>query len=280
VAVVGSGYVAVELASSFAALGSQVSLFMRHERLLRDFDSMLAMALMKEFAADGIELVTHATPAAAARTRTGIELALADARRFSGFDCLLWAIGRDPVINTLALERAGVATTHDGAIATDAQQNASTPGIYAIGDVTGRTPLTPVAIAAGRALSDRLFGNQPERRLDYELVPTVIFTHPPIGTVGWSEGDARALHGENLRIYTTSFVPLYHGLTARKRRVEMKLVCLGPDERIIGLHVIGLGADELLQGFAVALKMGARKRDFDATVAIHPTVAEEFVTLR
>jgi glutathione reductase (NADPH) len=280
VAVVGSGYVAVELASSFAALGSQVSLFMRHERLLREFDSMLAMALMKEFAADGIELVTHAVPAAATRTRAGIELALTDARRFSGFDCLLWAIGRDPVIDTLALERAAVATTHDGAIATDAQQNASTPGVYAIGDVTGRKPLTPVAIAAGRALSDRLFGNQPERRLDYELVPTVIFSHPPIGTVGLSEGDARALHGENLRIYTTSFVPLYHGLTARKRRVEMKLVCTGPEERIIGLHVIGLGADEMLQGFAVALKMGARKRDFDATVAIHPTVAEEFVTMR
>jgi glutathione reductase (NADPH) len=280
VAVVGSGYVAVELASSFAALGSQVSLFMRHERLLREFDAMLAMALMKELAADGLELITHAVPAALTRSSAGLELVLADARRFPGFDCLLWAIGRDPAINTLALERAGIATTHDGAIATDAQQNASAPGVYAIGDVTGRIALTPVAIAAGRALSDRLFGQQPERRLDYDLVPTVIFSHPPIGTVGLSEADARVLHGDNVRVYTTSFVPLYHGLTARKRRVTMKLVCTGSDERIIGLHVIGLGAEELLQGFAVALKMGARKRDFDATVAIHPTVAEEFVTLR
>jgi len=280
VAVVGSGYVAVELASSFAALGAQVSLFMRHERFLRDFDAMLATALMKEQAADGLNLVTHAVPASVTRSSAGIELALADGRKFSGFDGLLWAIGRDPVVNSLALERAGVTLTHDGAIATDAMQNTSAPGVYAIGDVTGRIALTPVAIAAGRALSDRLFGNQPERRLDYELVPTVIFSHPPIGTVGLSEADARTLHGEDVRVYTTSFVPLYHGVTARKRRVHMKLVCTGSEERIIGLHVIGLGAEEMLQGFAVAVKMGARKRDFDATVAIHPTVAEEFVTMR
>jgi glutathione reductase (NADPH) len=280
VAVVGSGYVAVELASSFAALGSHVSLFMRHERVLREFDAMLALALMKELAADGLELITHATPAAVTRASAGLELVLSDARRFSGFDCLLWAIGRDPVIDSLALHRAAIATTHEGAIATDLQQNTSAAGVYAIGDVTGRIALTPVAIAAGRALSDRLFGQQPERRLDYGLIPTVIFTHPPIGTVGLSEADARALHGESVRIYTTNFVPLYHGVTARKRRVEMKLVCSGAEERIVGLHVIGLGAEELLQGFAVAVRMGARKRDFDATVAIHPTVAEEFVTLR
>jgi glutathione reductase (NADPH) len=280
VAIVGSGYVAAELAGIFAALGSRVTTFVRHERLLRSFDVMLSAALAREMAAEGIELVPHALPAALATVSGGRELRLADGRAYGDFDCVLWAIGRRPASEQLGLERAGVALYHDGVVITDKFQSTNVAGVYAIGDVTGREALTPVAIAAGRRLADRLFGGQPERHLDYELVPTVIFSHPPIGSVGLTEAAARELHGDAVRTYTASFVPMHHALTAAKRRVEMKLVCVGQSERIVGLHLIGHGADELLQGFAVALKMGATKRDLDDTVAIHPTVAEEFVTLR
>jgi glutathione reductase (NADPH) len=280
VAVVGSGYVAVELAGSFAALGCAVTLYMRHERLLRGFEPMLAEALMREMAAEGIELVAHAVPAAVHADGSRHALELADGRRHAGYDCLLWAVGRDPVSATLAPEAAGLVPDARGAITTDRYQDTAVPGIHAIGDVTGRAALTPVAIAAGRRLADRLYGGQPQRHLDYELVPTVIFSHPPIGTVGLSEPAARERYGAGVRVYRADFVPLYHALTARKVRAEMKLVCAGADERIVGLHVIGPGADEMLQGFAVAVKMGARKRDFDDTLAIHPTVAEELVTLR
>jgi glutathione reductase (NADPH) len=161
----------------------------------------------------------------------------------------------------------------------DAYQRTRVPHIYAIGDVTQHAGLTPVAIAAGRRLSDRLFGGQSERRLDYENIASVVFSHPPIGTVGLSEQDARALHGDAVQVHTTGFVPMYHALTERKPRAHMKLVTVGPDKRIVGIHVIGAGADELLQGFAVAMRMGATKRDFDDTVAIHPTSAEELVTM-
>jgi glutathione reductase (NADPH) len=152
--------------------------------------------------------------------------------------------------------------------------------VHAIGDVTGRFELTPVAIAAGRRLADRLFGGEPDRHLDYELIPTVVFSHPPIGSIGLSEEDARARHGEAVETFRHDFMPLYHGITARRRRAEVKLVTVGRERRIVGLHAIGMGADELLQGFAVALRLGATKRDFDDTVAIHPTSAEELVTLR
>jgi glutathione reductase (NADPH) len=280
VAVVGSAYVAVELAGVFAGLGSAVHLFARYERVLRSFDVMLSAALALEMAGDGIELVTHAVAAGVQGGADGHRLELADGRRFGPFDTVLWAIGRTPVSGALGLERAGVATYADGVVITDKFQNTSVAGVYAIGDVTGREALTPVAIAAGRRLADRLFGGQSDRHLDYECIPTVVFSQPPIGTVGLTEAAARELHGAAVSTYATGFVPMYHALTARRRRAQMKLVCVGPEERIAGLHVIGHGADEMLQGFAVAVKMGARKRDFDDTVAIHPTAAEEFVTLR
>jgi len=280
VAVVGSGYVAVELAGVLAALGSKVTQFIRHDRVLRSFDLMLSAALMREMRAEGVEIVTSANPAGLKRQGGGLELELYDGRRFDGFDCVLWAIGRRPASDSLDLARAGVALYDDGVVITDRFQSTNVPGIYAIGDVTGREALTPVAIAAGRRLSDRLFGGQPERHLDYELIPTVVFSHPPIGTVGLTEAAARELYGDAVKVYTAGFVPMYYALTEHKRRAEMKLVCAGPEEKIVGLHVIGQGADEMLQGFAVAVKMGARKRDFDDTVAIHPTAAEELVTMR
>ncbi|MDX1561450.1 MAG: FAD-dependent oxidoreductase, partial [Gammaproteobacteria bacterium] len=180
----------------------------------------------------------------------------------------------------LGLEQTAVETTVTGHIVVDEFENTAEPGIYAIGDVTGRAELTPVAIAAGRRLADRLFDNQAGRKLSYDLIPTVIFSHPPIGTVGLSERDAQRIYGGDIKCYTASFVGMFNALTEHKPKTAMKLVCAGSDERIVGLHVIGAGADEMTQGFAVAMSMGARKRDFDDTIAIHPTSAEEFVTMR
>jgi glutathione reductase (NADPH) len=279
--VVGSGYIAVELAGILAGLGSQVTLAIRRERVLRSFDEMLGEGAMRALRESGIEIHTGAIPAALARNGEALELTLEDGSALSPVDCVLWAIGRDPMVQDLGLDRAGVALGADGFIAVDKYEQTNVPHIFAIGDVTGRLPLTPVAIAAGRRLSDRVFGGMEGRHLDYDNVPTVIFTHPPIGTVGLTEAEARVRHGDGaVKTYTSGFVPLYHALTTRKPRAEMKLVVAGPQERIVGLHVIGEGADEMLQGFAVAVKMGATKRDFDDTVAIHPTSAEEFVTMR
>jgi glutathione reductase (NADPH) len=195
-------------------------------------------------------------------------------------DTLLWAIGREPLTRELNLGAAGVEMNEDGSIPTDEFQNTSTPHIHAIGDITGRFPLTPVAIAAGRRLADRLFNHQPERRLVYENIPSVVFSHPPIGTVGLTEDEAREIHGDGVKTYQTRFTPMYHRLTPDKTPTAMKLVCVGVQEKVVGCHIIGLGADEMLQGFAVAIRMGATKRDFDDTVAIHPTSAEELVTMR
>ena len=281
VTVVGSGYIAVELAGIFAALGTAVQLVIRHESVLRNFDAMLGSALMTMLRDDGVQIITGAVPQALTRGADGaLRLAVTDGRLIDAGDALIWAIGRNPNVQSLGLAAAGVRQRESAHIVVDEWQSASVPGVYAIGDVTGAAELTPVAIAAGRRLSDRLFGGQPDRKLDYRDIPTVIFTHPPIGTVGLTEAEARARHGEAVKVYTSGFVPMFHALTTRKPRAQMKLVVVGDDERIVGLHVIGPGADEMLQGFAVALKMGARKRDFDDTVAIHPTAAEEFVTLR
>jgi glutathione reductase (NADPH) len=191
------------------------------------------------------------------------------------------AIGRVPAVENLGLEHAGVKLDAYNFIETDPFQNTSAPGIYAVGDVTGRAQLTPVAIAAGRRLSDRLFGGQPDRHLDYTNIPTVVFGHPPIGTVGLTEDAARAQYGdEGVTVYRSGFVPMYHAMTTRKPRTDMKLVTAGPEKRVVGVHVIGPGADEMIQGFAVAVRMGATKNDFEDTVAIHPTSAEELVTMR
>lgn len=280
VAVVGSGYIACELAASFCELGSEVQQFIRKDRLLTNFDVMLGKSLMREVRSQGMMLHERAIPAAVRDTSGKKTLVTADGREFAGFDCVLWAIGRDPNVAGLDLQAAGVATDDAGFIVTDAFQNTNAAGVYAIGDVTGRTALTPVAIAAGRRLSDRLFGGQAQRHLDYNLIPTVIFTHPPIGTVGATEAEARARYGDAVKVYVADFTPMYHALTARKTHTDMKLVCVGPEQRIVGCHILGSGADEMLQGFAVAIRMGATKADFDDTVAIHPTSAEELVTMR
>ncbi|MGC1520949.1 MAG: FAD-dependent oxidoreductase, partial [Steroidobacteraceae bacterium] len=280
VAIAGSGYVACELAGAFHELGAQVEMFIRKDHLLMSFDAMLGKSLMREMQDQGIFIHRHFVPSAL-REDAGIKtLTAADGREFSGFDCLLWAVGRRAHVEGLDLGKAGVKLDDCSFIVTDAFQNTAVPGIYAIGDVTGRAALTPVAIAAGRRLSDRLFGGKADRRLEYSMIPTVVFTHPPIGTVGASEAEARAQHGDAVKVYVADFTPMYHAMTARKTHTDMKLVCVGPEQRIVGCHIIGTGADEMLQGFAVAIRMGATKSDFDDTVAIHPTSAEELVTMR
>jgi glutathione reductase (NADPH) len=280
VAIVGSGYVACELAGAFHELGAQVEIFIRKEHLLMSFDVMLGKSLMREMRDQGIIIHHHVVPAQV-REESGLKtLTAVDGREFAGFDCLLWAVGRAPTVSGLDLRRAGVAVDDCNFVVTDGFQNTNVPGLYAIGDVTGRAALTPVAIAAGRRLSDRLFGGKTDRRLEYSMIPTVVFTHPPIGTVGASEAEARAQYGDAVKVYVADFTPMYHALTTRKTHTDMKLVCVGPEQRIVGCHLIGTGADEILQGFAVAIRMGATKRDFDDTVAIHPTSAEELVTMR
>ena len=280
VAVVGSGYVACELAGAFHELGSAVELFIRKDHLLTSFDAMLGKSLMREMRDQGIDIHQHVVPAAVRGESGRKTLVAADGREFSGFDSLLWAVGRRANVSGLDLRQAGVALDDCDFVVTDGYQNTNVPGVYAIGDVTGRAALTPVAIAAGRRLSDRLFGGKADRRSEYSMIPTVVFTHPPIGTVGASEAEARARHGDAVKVYVADFTPMYHALTARKTHTDMKLVCVGPEQRIVGCHIIGTGADEMLQGFAVAIRMGATKRDFDDTVAIHPTSAEELVTMR
>jgi glutathione reductase (NADPH) len=280
VAVIGSGYIACELAASFRELGSQVEQFVRKDRFLTNFDVMLGKSLMREVRAQGMVIQEQVVPAAVREAAGKKTLVAQDGREFDGFDCLLWAIGRDANVAGLDLQNCGVALDDSSYVITDDFQNTNVAGVYAIGDVTGRAALTPVAIAAGRRLSDRLFGGKPDRRLDYNMIPTVIFTHPPIGTVGASEAQARAQYGDAVKVYVADFTPMYHAMTTRKTHTDMKLVCVGPEQRIVGCHILGAGADEMLQGFAVAIRMGATKADFDDTVAIHPTSAEELVTMR
>ncbi|HRF45465.1 MAG TPA: glutathione-disulfide reductase [Candidatus Competibacteraceae bacterium] len=280
-ALAGSGYIAVELAGMLNALGSEVTLLVRKDQVLRPFDAMLREQLMERLREDGITVLTQTQVRAVARLAKGVLSVHCEGQAsVLHADALIWAIGREPNTDTLNLAAAGVAVQPNGIIPTDPYQNTNIPGIYAIGDVTERFHLTPVAIAAGRRLADRLFGGQPERRLPYENIPTVIFTHPPIGTVGLTEEEARCQYGDAVKIYQTRFRPMYHAFTTRQPPMIMKLVCAGPEEKIVGGHIIGESADEMLQGFAVAIRMGATKRDFDDTVAIHPTSAEELVTMR
>jgi glutathione reductase (NADPH) len=257
-----------------------VEQFIRKDRLLTNFDVMLGKSLMREVRARGMIVQERVVPAALRDLSGKKTLVAGDGREFTGFDCVLWAIGRDANLDGLDWKAAGVETDAAGFIITDGFQNTKAAGVYAIGDVTGRAALTPVAIAAGRRLSDRLFGGLPARHLDYNMIPTVIFTHPPIGTVGATEAEARTQYGDAVKVYVADFTPMYYALTTRKTHTDMKLVCAGPEQRIVGCHILGQGADEMLQGFAVAIRMGATKADFDDTVAIHPTSAEELVTMR
>jgi glutathione reductase (NADPH) len=280
VTLVGAGYVAVEFAGVFAALGCEVTIAWRGATLLRDFDPMLSAASEEGLAAAGVRLLPRTMPVALQRDAQGrIDMRLANGEVLGSQDTVVWAVGRDPLTSFID-PALGLSLDAEGYIEVDEFQQTSLPGVFAIGDVTGRATLTPVAIAAGRRLADRVWGGQVGRKLSYENIPTVIFGHPPLGTVGLSEPAARAQFGGAVKCYNATFVPMYYAFSDAKPKTRMKLVTVGAEERIVGLHLAGRGIDEMLQGFAVAVNMGATKRDFDDTVAIHPTAAEELVTMR
>ncbi|EDQ85166.1 uncharacterized protein MONBRDRAFT_38979 [Monosiga brevicollis MX1] len=257
-----AGYIAVEMAGILNALGSDVTLSIRHDEFLRPFDELVRKQLMEEMTAAGVKVVTNSS--------TSIE----------ELDCVLFAIGRTPH-SKINLEAAGVQADAKGYIQVDEDQNTSQPGIYALGDVCGKYELTPVAISCGRKLAHRLFEPNPKSKQNWDYIPTVIFSHPPIGTCGFTEDEAREKFGsDNIKVYKATFTAMYHAMTERKTKTAMKLVCKLPEEQVVGLHMIGLGCDEMLQGFGVAMKMGATKAQFDSCVAIHPTSSEELVTMR
>jgi glutathione reductase (NADPH) len=279
-ALVGSGYIAVELSSVFNALGSDTTVLVRKDGVLRGFDEMLRDEQHKSMVRAGIGLETGVVPHALEKLSDGLKLIAEDGREFGTFDCVVWAVGRAPSTGTLQLDAAGVETDGYGFVPVDDYQSTNVENIYALGDVTGREALTPVAIAAGRRLADRLYGGMADRRLDYRNIATVIFAHPPIGTVGMTEAAAREEFGDEVKVYESRFTPMLYAMGDHKEPSAMKLVTTGKEEKVVGCHVVGDGADEMMQGFAVAVRMGATKKDFDDTVAIHPTSAEEFVTMR
>lgn len=281
VCVVGAGYIGAELVGSLVALGVGVTWVFRGELPLRGFDRDVAERLVEAVDKSGGVVVPGMTPIAIERSDDGLVLSASgeSTRELGPFERVILATGRAANTESLGLEQAGVRIER-GFVWTDEWQNTSRAGVYAVGDVTARLALTPVAIAAGRRLSDRLFGGQADARLDYDNVPTVVFSHPPIGRVGLTEAEARATFGEPIRVYTSRFTDTYFTVGERRVPTFMKLVTAGEAERIVGIHVIGRSADELIQGFAVAVRMGATKADFDRTVAIHPTAAEELVTMR
>ena len=280
-AVIGGGYIAVEVAGVLNALGSDTHLFVRKDRPLRTFDKDIIDVLVDEMAKSGPTLHTHANATEVVKNADDSLTISFDNGETVTVDCLIWAIGRAANTSGFGLEKIGVELTERGNIYSDAFENTSVPGIYALGDVTGKLDLTPVAVKAGRQLSERLFNNKSDAKLDYTDVATVVFSHPVIGSVGLTEEKAIAKYGaENIKVYKSSFTPMYTALGDNRQPSTMKLVTLGEDEKIIGLHGIGYGVDEMIQGFSVAIKMGATKADFDNTVAIHPTGSEEFVTMR
>jgi glutathione reductase (NADPH) len=275
VAIVGGGYIGVELAGVLNSLGSEVSLFVRSQKLLNGFDELIQSSLENDYREHGIKIEFGTSIDKISKDKT-LHTNKGD---FSGYEQIIWTVGRDPLTQHLGLENAGVKTDQRGFILTNKFQKTNIGNIYALGDATGRAPLTPVAIAAGRRLSDRLYNNMKNRRLSYENIPTVVFTHPPIGTIGMTEEEARKKF-KNVKVYQSQFTPMADALSDHKTTTALKLVCVNNNEKVVGCHIMGHGADEMLQGFAVAIKMGATKKQFDDTVAIHPTSAEELVTMR
>ncbi|KLO19722.1 glutathione reductase [Schizopora paradoxa] len=284
VAVVGAGYIAVELAGVLHTLGSETHLVIRHEKVLRTFDPVLQDTLTPWMEKTGVHVHKKSKVVKVEGTKGQTLTVHTDQGEKFEVDTLLWAIGRHSLTKDIGLEKIGVDVNKKGDITVDAYQNTNVPNVYAIGDCQGKFLLTPVAIAAGRRLSNRLFGppNLKDDKLVYENIPTVVFSHPPIGTVGLTEPEAREKYGDAVKIYKSSFRALYFSMIDEEHKEPSvhKLIVVGPEEKVVGVHIIGLGSDEIMQGFGVAVKMGATKKDLDDTVAIHPTSAEELVTLR
>jgi glutathione reductase (NADPH) len=278
---VGAGYIAAELAGTLNGLGATTHWAFRREKPLRSFDELLSEKVVEHYQNEGMHIHPHAVPEKIEKLASGeLVIYFTNGERITA-DAIVFGTGRQPNTDSMGLENTEVAVDEKGYVKVDKFQNTTQAGVYAVGDVIGKIDLTPVAIAAGRRLSERLFNGQTDLYLDYETIPTVIFTHPPVATIGLTEKEAIEKYGqENLKIYRSTFTPMYFALGEYPQKCDLKLICLGAEEKIIGLHGIGLGVDEMLQGFALAIKMGATKKDFDNTVAIHPTGAEEFVTMR
>lgn len=265
---VGAGYISVEFAGIFQALGTETHLMIRGDTFLRSFDPMIQEVMTKHYE-EGMGMNIHRRS-----KQTKVEKNEATGKLtvyyedingpavLEDVDCLLWAIGRKPEVGDLNLPAVGVKQDpKHNTIVVDEYQNTNIPGVYSLGDVSGHVELTPVAIAAGRRLADRLFGGQKEAKLDYTNIPSVVFAHPEIGTIGLNEPQAREQYGdENVKVYKTSFVGMYYALLEHKGPTSYKLVCVGPEEKVVGLHIIGQGSAEMLQGFGVAIKMGATKK--------------------
>ena len=281
VSIIGAGYIAVELAGVLHGLGVKTDLFVRKGGPLRGFDQGIVEVLVEEMKKNGQPLHTHKVPKKLEKLDNGdIQIHFEDGTTHTS-QKVIWAVGRKANVQQLNLEVAGVELTERGFIQVDEYQNTTTSGIYALGDVSGEKELTPVAIKAGRTLAERLFNGKTDAKMDYELIPTVVFSHPAIGSIGLTQEQAEAKYGaENIKVYQSTFAGMYSAITVHRQMTKLKLITLGEEEKVIGLHGIGEGIDEMIQGFAVAVKMGATKADFDATVAIHPTASEEFVTMR
>lgn len=274
---IGGGYIAVEFASIFSGLGVETTLVHRGSQLLRGFDGDVAAVLTAELQRQGVRLVLEESPVAVTRDGGGLRLALASGRQLEA-DLVMFATGRSPNVRGLGLEAAGLVLNDRGAIAVDAHYRSAVPSVHAVGDVLGRVQLTPVAIAEGAALARTLFGGQPST-VNYDNIPTAVFSHPHVGTVGLAEEEARRRHAD-VKVYRSSFRPLKATLSGDAGKVFIKLVVDGASDRVVGAHMVGAEAGEIIQGLAVAMNCGATKAQFDATIGIHPTTAEEFVTLR
>ncbi|KAI9478050.1 MAG: glutathione-disulfide reductase [Benjaminiella poitrasii] len=285
VAVVGTGYIGIELAGIFHALGSEVTVFSRTKQILRKFDPIIKDTLLEHMQKTGVQFTFDSKVTALRKADNGIKVEFESNEQKGELevDCVLWAVGRAASTKGLNLDAVGVELNEKQQIVVDEYQNTTTENIYALGDVIGKAELTPVAIAASRKLSDRLFGGEKFKnsKLDYVNVPTVVFSHPTSGTIGYTEEEARKKFGDdNIKVYVSQFGNMFFSVLEEKEPTAYKIIVSGPEEKVVGLHIIGRGSDEILQGFGVAIRMGATKADFDNCVAIHPTSAEELVTMR
>ncbi len=277
VVVYGGGYIAVEFAGIFNGMGSKVTQVYRGPRVLRGFDEDVRRTLSEEIVKKGIDLKTNTTIESLEKSSAGVQVTLSDGS-VAEADVVMAATGRKPNTANMGLEAAGVALNDKGAIKVDAYSCTSQPNIYAVGDVTDRINLTPVAIGEAMAFVDTVYRDKP-RAMDHANVASAVFSQPPVGTVGLSEAEARAAYGA-VDIYRSSFRPMKHTLSGRDEKTMMKLIVDRQTQKVVGCHMVGLDAAEIIQGIGIAVKMGATKQDFDATVGIHPTAAEEFVTMR
>ena len=277
IVIAGGGYIATEFASIFQGLGSEVTLIYRGAKVLRGFDEDLRDALVSSMQARGIRIINEQVFTKIEKTPLGLTGTITSGEKLDA-DEILFAIGRSPNSRGLGLETLGVVTDAEGAIVVDNHSQTSVPSIFAVGDVTNRVNLTPVAIREGHAFADSQFGNKPSQ-VDYATIPTAVFTTPEIGTVGFSEQEARMQYG-SIDIYRATFRPMKAILAGRDERMLMKIVVESKSDRVVGVHVLGPDAAEIVQMAAIAVRMGATKSDFDRTMALHPSAAEELVTLR